>query len=96
MMLLMMHQPHLHQPWRLDRCDTFIHTSYRVTMVVHQPHLHRPWRLDRCQSSIYSVSHPCSHRHPLPHAVLRNAIKDAAHPVKISYAMVPSDHMSTA
>ena len=21
MMLLMMHQPHLHQPWRLDKCD---------------------------------------------------------------------------
>ena len=21
MMLLMMHQPHLHQPWRLDRCS---------------------------------------------------------------------------
>ena len=24
MMLLMMHQPHLHQPWRLDRCNPFI------------------------------------------------------------------------
>ena len=23
MMLLMMHQPHLHQPWRLDRCGLF-------------------------------------------------------------------------
>ena len=22
-MLLMTHQPHLHQPWRLDRCNTF-------------------------------------------------------------------------
>ena len=22
---LMMHQPHLHQPWRLDRCKPFIH-----------------------------------------------------------------------
>ena len=26
MMLLMMHQPHLHQPWRLDRCNPFIHS----------------------------------------------------------------------
>ena len=26
MMLLMMHQPHLHQPWRLDRCSPFIHS----------------------------------------------------------------------
>ena len=25
MMFLMMHQPHLHQPWRLDRCNPFIH-----------------------------------------------------------------------
>ena len=25
LMLLMMRQPHLHQPWRLDRCKTFIH-----------------------------------------------------------------------
>ena len=24
MMLLMMHQPHLHQPWRLDECNPFI------------------------------------------------------------------------
>ena len=24
--LLMMHQPHLHQPWRLDRCNPFIHS----------------------------------------------------------------------
>ena len=23
-MLLMMHQPHLHQPWRLDRCNLLI------------------------------------------------------------------------
>ena len=23
---LMMHQPHLHQPWRLDRCNPFIHS----------------------------------------------------------------------
>ena len=22
---LVMHQPHLHQPWRLDRCNPFIH-----------------------------------------------------------------------
>ena len=26
MMFLMMHQPHLHQPWRLDRCNPFIHS----------------------------------------------------------------------
>ena len=26
LMLLMMRQPHLHQPWRLDRCNTYIHT----------------------------------------------------------------------
>ena len=26
LMLLMMRQPHLHQPWRLDRCNTFIHS----------------------------------------------------------------------
>ena len=25
-MLLMMHQPHLHQPWRLDRCNPFIYS----------------------------------------------------------------------
>ncbi len=25
MMLLMMHQPPLHQPWRLDRCNPFHH-----------------------------------------------------------------------
>ena len=25
MMLLMMHQSQLHQPWRLDRCNPFIH-----------------------------------------------------------------------
>ena len=24
MMLLVMHQPHLHQPWQLDGCDLFI------------------------------------------------------------------------
>ena len=23
LMLLMTHQPHLYQPWRLDRCNTF-------------------------------------------------------------------------
>ena len=23
----MMHQPHLHQPWRLDRCKPFIHSQ---------------------------------------------------------------------
>ena len=22
----MMHKPHLHQPWRLDRCNPFIHS----------------------------------------------------------------------
>ena len=27
MMLLMMHQPHRHQPWRLDRCNPFIHCA---------------------------------------------------------------------
>ena len=26
MMLLLMHQPHHHQPWRLDRCNPFIHS----------------------------------------------------------------------
>ena len=26
MMLLMMHQPHLHQPWRLHRLHRFIHS----------------------------------------------------------------------
>ena len=26
MMLLMMHQPHLHQPWRLHRCHPFIYS----------------------------------------------------------------------
>ena len=33
MMLLMMHQPHLHQPWRLDRCNPFIHSF------IGRPHL---------------------------------------------------------
>ena len=27
MMLLMMRQPHLHQPWRLNRCTSFIHSA---------------------------------------------------------------------
>ena len=27
MILLIMHQPHLHQPWRLDRCNPFIHPA---------------------------------------------------------------------
>ena len=27
MMLLMIHQPHLHQPWRLNRCNPFIHST---------------------------------------------------------------------
>ena len=33
MMLLMMHQTHLHQPWRLDRCNPIIH-SFQVTSTV--------------------------------------------------------------
>ena len=27
LMLLMMHQSHLHQPWRLDRCNTVTHSD---------------------------------------------------------------------
>ena len=30
MTLLMRHQPHLHQPWRLDRCDPFVHSCRGV------------------------------------------------------------------
>ena len=26
MMLLVMHQPHLHEPWRLDRCNAHFHS----------------------------------------------------------------------
>ena len=26
LMLLMMHQPHLHQPWRLDHCNLLTHS----------------------------------------------------------------------
>ena len=52
MMLLMLHQPQVHQPWRLDRCDTFMpgltgsfcfhgaassHLQHVCTAHVHQP-----------------------------------------------------------
>ena len=32
MMLLMMHLPHLHQPWRLDRCNPFMLELLRHTV----------------------------------------------------------------
>ena len=34
MVLLVMHQPGLHQPWRLDRCDLFIRSHWMAP-----PHL---------------------------------------------------------
>ena len=40
--VLMMHQPHPHQPWRLDRCNPFIHSFMQQFM----------WQVD-----ISSVAH---------------------------------------
>lgn len=58
-MLLMTHQPRLHQPWRLDICGPFIHSKGLVGPLhrVHQPI--RTWQY-------LHPAGPCFHRSKLP------------------------------
>ena len=37
MMLLMMHQPHRHEPWRLDKCRPYTHCDERVRIPMQAP-----------------------------------------------------------